>query len=145
MLMENTSTWIAVIDDEEGIRRALLRLLRSAGLEAHAFISGKAFLDSLRTKRPACVLLDLNMQDMSGFAVIKTLEQIDHELPVLVLTGQDLSDKQKNAELAHAMSILQKPVNDQELFAALAATLVDQKNHVFDPNSNLVTSNQPET
>jgi len=135
-----------VIDDEEGIRRALLRLLRSAGLEAHAFISGKAFLDSLRTRRPACVLLDLNMQDMSGFAVIKTLEQIDHELPVLILTGQDLNDKQKNAELAHAMSILQKPVNDQELFAAIAAALVDREKqaayppHPPYPSLNLVTS-----
>lgn len=136
--MGNTSTWIAVIDDEEGIRRALLRLLRSAGLEAHAFASGKVFLDSLRIRRPACVLLDLHMQDMSGFAVIERLEKIAHELPVIILTGQDLSEKQRNADLAHALTVLQKPVNDQELFAAIAAALIDRDKQALYPNINLV-------
>ena len=122
--MENTSTWIAVIDDEEAIRRALLRLLRSAGLEAHAFISGKAFLDSLSVRSPACVLLDLNMPDMSGIAVIEQLAQLRPELPVIVLTGQDVGGRQRNSDLAQAVAVLQKPINDQELFAAIPTALI---------------------
>lgn len=143
--MGNTSTWIAVIDDEEGIRRALLRLLRSAGLEAHAFASGKAFLDSLRIRQPACVLLDLHMQDMSGFAVIKRLAQIALELPVIIMTGQDLSEKQRDADLAHALTVLQKPVNDQELFAAISAALINRDKQTFFPNLNLAVHTSPET
>lgn len=122
--MGNTSTWIAVIDDEEGIRRSLLRLLRSAGLEAHAFVSGKVFLGSLQSRQPACVLLDLHMLDMSGFAVIAQLAQIAPELPVVILTGQEVSEKQRNADLAHALAILQKPVDDQELFATITSALI---------------------
>lgn len=117
-----------MIDDEDGIRRALLRLLRSAGQEAHAFISGKSFLDSLQTRQPGCVLLDLHMPDMSGFVVIKSLQQIAPELPVIVLTGQDVSEKQKTDYLAHAHALLRKPVDDSSLFETIAAALKERSN-----------------
>ncbi len=135
--MGNTSTWIAVIDDEEGIRRSLLRLLRSAGLEAHAFVSGKVFLGSLESRQPACVLLDLHMLDMSGFAVIAQLAQIAPELPVVILTGQEVSEKQRNADLAHALAILQKPVDDQELFATITSALIKTDKQPLHQNPNL--------
>lgn len=135
--MGNTSTWIAVIDDEEAIRRALLRLLRSVGLEAHAFISGKAFLDSLRLRSPACVLLDLNMPDMSGFAVIEKLAQLQPELPVIILTGQDVGERQRNSDLAHVIAVLQKPVHDQELFSVIATALIQFDKQILNPNCNL--------
>lgn len=134
--MGNLPTWIAVIDDEEAIRRALLRLLRSAGMEAHAFLSGKAFLDSLRLRSPACVLLDLNMPDMSGFAVIEKLAQLQPELPVVILTGQDVREKQRNSDLSHAVAMLQKPVHDQELFAAIATALIHRDKQILNPNCN---------
>lgn len=137
MLMGNTSTWIAVIDDEEGIRRSLLRLLRSAGLEAHAFVSGKVFLGSLQSRQPACVLLDLHMLDMSGFAVIEQLALIAPELPVVILTGQEVSEKQRNADLAHALAILQKPVDDQELFATITSALINTDKQPLHQNPNL--------
>lgn len=119
-----------MIDDEEGIRRALLRLLRSAGQEAHAFISGKSFLDSLQTRQPGCVLLDLHMPDMSGFAVIKRLQQIAPALPVIVLTGQDISEKQKTDYLAHAHALLRKPVDDANLFETIATALTESSNNI---------------
>ncbi|BBB68695.1 response regulator [Undibacterium sp. YM2] len=135
--MGNTSTWIAVIDDEEGIRRSLLRLLRSAGLEAHAFVSGKVFLGSLESRQPACVLLDLHMLDMSGFAVIEQLALIAPELPVVILTGQEVSERQRNADLAHALAVLQKPVDDQELFATIATVLMNPNKQALSQNDNL--------
>ncbi|BBB62752.1 response regulator [Undibacterium sp. KW1] len=136
--MGNTSTWIAVVDDEEGIRRSLLRLLRSAGLEAHAFVSGKVFLGSLESRQPACVLLDLHMLDMSGFAVIAQLAQIAPELPVVILTGQEVSEKQRNADLAHALAVLQKPVDDQELFAAITSALIKKDKQPLYHSTNPV-------
>ncbi|WP_162043067.1 response regulator [Undibacterium sp. YM2] len=126
-----------MIDDEEGIRRSLLRLLRSAGLEAHAFVSGKVFLGSLESRQPACVLLDLHMLDMSGFAVIEQLALIAPELPVVILTGQEVSERQRNADLAHALAVLQKPVDDQELFATIATVLMNPNKQALSQNDNL--------
>lgn len=121
--MRKASTWIAVIDDDEAVRRALIRLLRSAGLEAHAFKSGELFLESLSKKRPACLLLDLQMPEMSGFAVIEKLKQFAVGLPVIVLTGQDISEKQTNGDLTYPLAVLQKPVNDEELLTSISAAL----------------------
>lgn len=135
--MGNTSTWIAVIDDEEGVRRSLLRLLRSADLEAHAFVSGKVFLGSLQSRQPACVLLDLHMVEMSGFAVIEQLALIAPELPVVILTGQEVTEKQRNASLAHALAVLQKPVDDQELFATIASALMNPNKQALNQNPDL--------
>jgi FixJ family two-component response regulator len=120
MLMGNTNTWIAVVDDEEGIRRALLRLLRSAGLEAHAFTSGKLFVESLSVRQPACVVLDLYMPDMNGFEVLSTLSHKLPELPVIVMTGHDITAPMLQTSLAHATEVLQKPMNDQALLNAIA-------------------------
>ncbi|MFZ6672616.1 response regulator [Undibacterium sp. Xuan67W] len=121
--MGNTSTWIAVIDDDEGIRRALLRLLRSAGMEAHAFSSGKKFLTSRCLNRPACILIDLQMPEISGFEVIEKLQVFDPELPVIVLTGQDVSEEQKKDRLGRVLRILHKPVHDIELFNTISLAL----------------------
>ena len=57
--MENRRSFVAVVDDEESVRRALIRLLRAANMDAEAFASGEAFLESLDKFRPDCVVLDL--------------------------------------------------------------------------------------
>ena len=60
---------VAVVDDEECIRKALHRLMISAGLAVKTFASGAEFLDSLKRQRPSCVVLDLHMPGVSGFEV----------------------------------------------------------------------------
>jgi len=57
---------IAVIDDEESIRKALMRLLATVGLEAIAFSSAKEFLASAETEHVSCVISDLRMPDIDG-------------------------------------------------------------------------------
>ena len=60
---------IAVVDDEEAVRTALRRLLRSASLDVETFSSGAEFLESVKEHQPDCVVLDLHMPQVSGFAV----------------------------------------------------------------------------
>ena len=64
--MENRRSFVAVVDDEESVRRALIRLLRAANMDAEAFASGEAFLESLEKFRPDCVVLDLQMPGTHG-------------------------------------------------------------------------------
>jgi len=58
--MEERQYLVAIIDDEEPVRRALARMLQASLYEVLAFPNGHVFLDSLRAIIPDCVLLDLN-------------------------------------------------------------------------------------
>ena len=69
------------MDDEEPVRRALKRLLVSSGITVEAFASGAEFLDSLATRRPDCLVLDLHMPGLSGFDVQARLAQSDDPPP----------------------------------------------------------------
>lgn len=121
--MDKTSSLIAVVDDEQSIRRALLRLLRSAGFNAQAFASGRELLSSMAACSPQCVVLDLNMPDMSGYEVAQQLHRIAPETGVVVMTGNQMTDKQQESLLMHVVRILNKPMDDQLLLSTIQAIL----------------------
>lgn len=114
---------IAVVDDEEPIRKALQRLLRSAGFETVAFASGLEFLESLATVRPQCLVLDLHMPDMTGFQLLERLADTDKQIPVLILTGHDSDEIRDKALIWRPAAYLRKPVHDQTLLDALELAL----------------------
>lgn len=112
---------IAVVDDEESVRRALERLIRSAGLAVQTFASGAAFLESTRHVRPACVVLDLHMPDLSGFEVQLALAQSGESVPVIVITGHDNPQSRALAYEQGASAYLDKPVDETMLLDAINA------------------------
>jgi FixJ family two-component response regulator len=114
---------VAVVDDEESVRRALERLLRSAGIETATFASGGAMLQDLARREPDCVVLDLHMPGMSGFEVQERLSVREHRIPVVVLTGQDTPESYERATAGGAAAYLRKPVDGGELLAAVAAAI----------------------
>ena len=121
--MSRESPLVAVVDDEESVRRALERLLRSAGIETATFASGGAMLQDLARREPDCVVLDLHMPGMSGFEVQERLAARDCKIPVVVLTGQDSSESYERATAGGAAAYLRKPVDGGELLAAVAAAM----------------------
>ena len=121
--MTKTRSLITVVDDEEPIRTALRRLLRSAGMDVDTYPSGAEFLESLATRRPDCVVLDLHMPVVNGFEVLAQLAESGMNLPVVVITGHD-SDETRHLALARLpVAYLRKPVNDQVLLDAIALAL----------------------
>jgi FixJ family two-component response regulator len=119
---------IAIVDDEEAVRKALMRLMRSAGLEAAMYSSGAEFLESLGTRRPDCVVLDLHMPGMSGFEVQARLAEDSEKLPVIIITAHDSPEARERALAAHARAYLRKPLDDQALLDAIAAAVVHKPN-----------------
>ena len=134
--MDTHFPWIAVVDDEEPVRRALLRLLRSAGLEGRAFASGADFLDALACGWPYCVVLDLHMPGMTGFEVLAHLAQVAPEIGVIVATGQHSAELQARVQRHRPLAYLQKPLDDHLLLAAIlnARGGVDHNNNEREPS-----------
>jgi FixJ family two-component response regulator len=114
---------IAVVDDEEPVRIALRRLLRSAGVDVETFSSGREFLESLKAHCPDCVVLDLNMPVLDGFAVQARITVSGLDLPVVVLTGYDTPEARERAMAGGAASYVRKPADEQKLLEAIALAM----------------------
>jgi len=117
--MSKTRPLIAVVDDEKPVRIALQRLLRSANLDVETFPSGVEFLESLKAHRPDCVVLDLHMPRVDGFAVQARLAEASIRLSVVIITGHDATETRERALAGGASAYLRKPVDDQTLLDAI--------------------------
>ena len=114
---------IAVVDDEESVRKALQRLIRSAGFDVETFPSGAEFLTSMQHREPACVVLDLHMPGVNGFDVQDELHQARVQLPVVVLTGHDTPSARTRVMSRGAAAYLCKPVDESLLMRAINEAL----------------------
>ena len=119
--MSKNRPLVAIVDDEEPIRKALTRLLRSTGLETESFPSGGEFLKSLSNHRPDCVVLDLHMPVVSGFEVQDRLGKFG--VPVVIITGHDSDETRAQALAGHPAAYLRKPIDDQILLDAIELAL----------------------
>ena len=117
--MNHKALFVAVVDDEAAVRRALERLLRSAGLDTEGFASGSAVLHGLARREPDCVVLDLHMPGMSGFELQDRLAAREIRIPVIVMTGHDTPESFERATAGGAAAYLRKPVDGEELLAAI--------------------------
>ena len=114
---------VAVVDDEDAIRKALKRLLRSAGIAVESYASGQEFLQSLPAQRPDCVVLDIGMQGMTGFDVQVRLKAAHVPVPIIFITALDDPGDQTRAMQAGAAAFLRKPFDDEALLAAIGAVV----------------------
>jgi FixJ family two-component response regulator len=112
---------VAVVDDEEPIRRALSRLLRLSGLRVEAFPSGTDFLESLRSHTPDCVVLDLHMPEIDGFEVESQLAHFGFRIPIVAITGRDAPKDRERMTARGVAAFLQKPLDGPTLVAAITA------------------------
>jgi FixJ family two-component response regulator len=121
--MGQTRLRIAIVDDEEPVRRALRRLFLAEGMEADTFASGSDFLDSLRSRVPDCLVLDLHLPGLDGYDLQKQLAAASPRLPVVVITGHDREGAGERVLAAGASAYLLKPFEAPTLLAAVASAI----------------------
>ena len=119
----STAPLIHVVDDDESLRTALLRLLTAAGFEARGYASTGEFL--LRPPRdlPGCVLLDVRLPGPSGLDLQDAMREHAIELPIIFLTGHADVSSSVRAMKAGAVDFLEKPVDRDTLLRALTRAL----------------------
>ncbi len=117
--METQRPYIAIVDDDQSVGKALSRLLRTANLEAAAFTSGADFLQSLPGRRPDCLVLDIQMPGMDGIQLRDRLSSLGYAIPIVFVTAQDDRTARQSAMDGGAAAFLQKPLNDEDLQKAI--------------------------
>ena len=115
----STSLRVAVVDDELSVRKALGRLLTASNIDVETFASGREFLDSLSSRRPDCVVLDLHMPGLSGLDVQHELTRAGAGLPIVIVTAHEDAERRAQCLAAGAMAYLLKPLDEHTLLDAI--------------------------
>jgi FixJ family two-component response regulator len=111
---------VYVVDDDPSVRKALERLLRSAGHEPKTFASASEFLDFSHPDAPGCLILDIKMPKVSGLELQDRLAAKGISFPIIFITGHGTVPASVRALKAGAMDFLQKPFEDKELLDAVS-------------------------
>jgi FixJ family two-component response regulator len=105
---------IAIVDDDASVRRSLFRVVQSAGYKAETFASAREFLDWLPRNRAACLVLDVQMDEMSGLDLQERLA-----IPIIFITAHDDVLTLERIEKSGATGHLRKPFDAQTVLDAI--------------------------
>jgi FixJ family two-component response regulator len=114
---------IAVVDDDASVRKALGRLLTACDFATTIFPSGQAFLDSLATDLPDCVVLDLQMPELNGLDVLAALARAGLALNVIMITGHDNPESRTRCLEAGVLACLPKPLDEVSFLRAVGEAI----------------------
>lgn len=132
---------VMVVEDEAPVRAALVRLLQSADYNVRDFASGRDFLSSDMPQAPACLLLDMQMPDITGMDILEQLTDKDARMPVIFITGYGSIPLSVQAMKLGAREFLTKPVNPDALLTAVTEALAfDQANLQYRVEQNELTN-----
>ena len=121
--MRPTRGCVFVVDDEEAIRRSLCMLLQAEGLVVRAFASAAEAIAAFDDVRPACILTDYHMPDMSGMDLVREIRRRDPGMPLVVMTG---TDDPGQLRLDAHVRLVEKPF-DATALARLLTSLMDER------------------
>jgi FixJ family two-component response regulator len=100
--------YVAVVDDDESIRRSLARLLRTAGIQSVTYASAEAFLADDKHPRFDCLVLDIQLEGMSGLELSRRLLAVNDGTPVVFITAHDNPAVRAEAEASGCAGFFQK-------------------------------------
>jgi len=123
MASQTNTRIVAIVDDDESVRRALEGLLKAVGLRAIGFPSAEEFLDSGQQHNTACLVTDIRMPGMSGLDLQARLNSQNVKIPTIFITAHGDANMRMQALRAGAVEFLAKPFNDDVLLEHVKAAL----------------------
>jgi FixJ family two-component response regulator len=110
---------VFVVDDDESVRKALARLIRSAGMTARSFPTAEAFLAESHVEPASCLVLDVRLPGLNGLQLQEALNRKGYPLAIIFITGHGDVPTSVRAMKAGAVDFLQKPFEDSDLLDAI--------------------------
>ena len=114
---------IFVIDDDDSVRRSLPLLLKASDYDVETFSSSEEFLNREQFNGTGCIILDINLEGISGLELQEELMNKQDSLPIVFITGKGGVPESVQALKKGAIDFLQKPFDDEELLDAVEEAL----------------------
>ncbi|MEX2175957.1 MAG: response regulator [Pirellulaceae bacterium] len=114
---------VFVVDDDQAARESVVALVSLKGTPARGFASAEEFLGQWDSQQTGCLVVDVRMTGMSGLQLLQQLQSRQSTLPAIVITGYADVPMAVKAMQAGAMTFLEKPCGDQELWQAISQAL----------------------
>jgi FixJ family two-component response regulator len=121
--MKDSEPIVFIVDDDESVRKALKRLIKSVGMNVETFTTAREFLSRQHYEGPSCLVLDIRMPGLSGLDLQQELAKAGITLPVIFITGHGNISMSVRAMKAGAVDFLEKPFDDQDLLDAIQQAL----------------------
>ena len=143
---------VFIVDDDSSVRKGLARLIRAAGLNVESFASAREFLDSGHLERPGCIILDVQMPEMTGPELQEELGKTQNYLPIIFLSAHgDVSITAQTMKKG-AVDFLTKPVDGNNLIKAIHISLekdrinrnINLKRAIINEKMNTLTAREYE-
>jgi RNA polymerase sigma factor (sigma-70 family) len=113
--MNELEPMVFVVDDDDSVRKATQRLIRSVGMKVETFENAKDFLKHPEYKGACCLILDIKMPGLSGLDLQEELLKAGLTFPIIFMTGHGTVPMSVRAMKAGAIDFLEKPFEDQAL------------------------------
>jgi FixJ family two-component response regulator len=124
-----TTPMVVVVDDDVSVRESLELLIQNEGWQPVLFESAREFLARLPTVIPNCLILDVNLPDLSGLDIQQRISNEKSSTPIIFITGYGDIPTSVRAMKAGAAEFLTKPLDDEILIQAIRdAVLRSQAN-----------------
>ena len=114
---------IFIVDDDDRMRAAMQRLLKTVGLHSEAFATPQDFLRRKLPDGPSCLILDVRLPGMSGLEVQSKLNESGTQIPIIFITSHGDIPMTVKAMKSGAVEFLTKPFRDQDLLDAIQEAL----------------------
>lgn len=125
--MNSPDCMVFLVDDDPLVRESVADLLGSAGWAVRAYASAGEFIRSNRPDVPACLILDIELPDLSGLDLQQQLARAGIEIPIIFITGHGDIPKTVQAMKAGAAEFLTKPFRGPDLILAVKQALARNK------------------
>jgi FixJ family two-component response regulator len=123
MARQANEKMVAIVDDDESVRKALEGLMKAVGLSAQSFASAEDFLSSGLQRQTACLIADIRMPGMSGLDLQAKLNSEHCRIPTIFITAHGDIHMRMKALRAGAVEFLAKPFNDDVLLEHIRTAL----------------------
>jgi FixJ family two-component response regulator len=123
MTTDQNTKFIAIVDDDESVQRALQDLMEAEGLSARCYGSAEEFLESGLQRKAACLIVDIRMPGMSGLELQARLKTDRVNTPIIFITAHGDTSVRMQAMREGAAEFLVKPFDDQVLLNRVRAAL----------------------
>lgn len=110
---------VAILDDDQSVRTAIGRLLKTSKMEVDAFATSIELFNAIERNRPSCIVLDLQMPGMDGVDVMRFLAECGIDIPTIVITAHDEPATRNRCLGAGAAAYLRKPLDADELLKTI--------------------------